>query len=60
MVKQRKDAARGATYGARVALVTDTFQVPPFIQKIEQKKEKGFKQSLYLAWLLHRKKTQNQ
>ena len=40
MAKQRKDAARGATYGAGVALVTYTFQVPPFIQEIEQKKKK--------------------
>lgn len=40
MVKQRKDAAWWATYGAGVALVTYTFQVPPFIQEIEQKKKK--------------------
>ena len=40
MVKQRKDTARGAIYGAGVALVTYTFQVPPFIQEIAQKKKK--------------------
>ena len=35
MVKQRKDTARGATYGTGVALVTNAFQVPPFINEIE-------------------------
>jgi len=40
MVKQSKDDARGATYGALVSLVTDTFQVSPFIQEIEEKKKR--------------------
>ena len=39
MVKQRKDAARGATYGAGVAIETYTFQIPPFIKEIEAKKK---------------------
>ena len=39
MVKQRIDDARGATYGAGVAIEKYTFQIPPFIKEIEAKKK---------------------
>jgi len=35
--KQRIDDTRGATYGARVVIETDTFQIPPLIKGIEAK-----------------------
>ena len=39
IVKQGIDDARGATYGAGVAIETYTFQIPPFIKEIEAKKK---------------------
>ena len=39
MAKQRIDDARGATYGAGVAIESDTFQIPPLIKEIEAKKK---------------------
>ena len=38
MEKQKIDKARGASYGARVAIESDTFQIPAAIKEIESKK----------------------
>ena len=40
MEKQKIDKARGASYGARVAIESDTFQIPAAIKEIESKKLK--------------------
>ena len=39
MAKKRIDEKRGATYGAGVAIESDTFQIPPLIKEIEAKKK---------------------
>ena len=39
MAKQRIDEKRGATYGAGVAIESDTFQIPPLIKETEAKKK---------------------
>ena len=39
MAKQRIDERRGATYGAGVAIESDTFQIPPLIKETEAKKK---------------------
>ena len=39
MEKQKKDEKRGATYGAGVAIESDTFQIPAAIKAVEKKKK---------------------
>ena len=39
MENKINDTARGATYGAGIAIETDTFQIPTTIKGIEMKKK---------------------